>query len=392
MPTPEVHALLSASSAERWMNCTRAPRLEETLPEKTSDYAEEGRLAHAIAELKVRKKFTVMKSSTFNYQMKKLKENPLYQDEMQEHTDTYLEYLMTKAMSYKCTPYIAVEVRLDFSHIVPEGFGTGDCVMIGGDTLQITDFKYGKGVPVSVENNPQFQLYALGALKTYAPIYGDSIKHIRTAVVQPRLDSISEQEITVEKLLSWGENVVKPIAEIAFKGEGEFKPGHWCRFCRAKVTCRARSENNTALEDFKGALPPILSDMEVGTVLEKAQHLKAWVSDLEEYALKALLEGKLIPGWKVVEGRSNRQFTDTDKALETAIAAGYPKANLYKYVPETLTNVERLLGKKEFADVLGSYIIKPPGKPTLAIESDKRSAYSPHDAASDFKGIGEIAE
>lgn len=395
MPTPEVHALLSASSSSRWLHCTAAPRFEAQFPENTSEYAEEGRLAHAICELKVIKHFTVaIKPSTFRSRLKKLKDNPLYQDEMDKTSDLYLEHLTEKAMKYDTKPNVAAEVRVDFSEYVPEGFGTCDCIMIGGDTLSITDYKHGKGVPVSAENNPQMRLYALGALKRYKPVYGDSIKNVCMTIDQPRIQSEPDSEtITVNELLDWGESI-KPIAAKAYMGLGEFTPGEHCRFCKGKAKCKARADQNTALEEFKNCTPQtetkagcnnILSDAEIGDLLIRGQELVKWYKDLEEYALGTILNGGSIPGWKVVAGRSNRTFTDTDAAFDAAMAAGYDKSLLYDLKPKTLTELEKLMGKAEFADRLGSFVVKPLGKPTLALFNDKREAYNP--AASDFAGV-----
>ena len=395
MPTPEVHALLSASSASRWLHCTAAPRFEAQFPESTSEYAEEGRLAHAICELKVIKHFTVaIKPSTFRSRLKKLKDNPLYQDEMDKTSDLYLEHLTEKAMKYDTKPNVAAEVRVDFSEYVPEGFGTCDCIMIGGDTLSITDYKHGKGVPVSAENNPQMRLYALGALKRYKPVYGDSIKNVCMTIDQPRIQSEPDSEIiTVNELLDWGESI-KPIAAKAYMGLGEFTPGEHCRFCRGKAKCKARADQNTALEEFKNCTPQtetkaggnnILSDAEIGDLLIRGQELVKWYKDLEEYALGTILNGGSIPGWKAVAGRSNRTFTDTDAAFNAAMAAGYDKSLLYDLKPKTLTELEKLMGKAEFADRLGNFVVKPLGKPTLALFNDKREAYNP--AVSDFAGV-----
>ena len=395
MPTPEVHALLSASSASRWLHCTAAPRFEAQFPESTSEYAEEGRLAHAICELKVIKHFTVaIKPSTFRSRLKKLKDNPLYQDEMDKTSDLYLEHLTEKAMKYDTKPNVAAEVRVDFSEYVPEGFGTCDCIMIGGDTLSITDYKHGKGVPVSAENNPQMRLYALGALKRYKPVYGDSIKNVCMTIDQPRIQSEPDSEtITVNELLDWGESI-KPIAAKAYMGLGEFTPGEHCRFCRGKAKCKARADQNTALEEFKNCTPQtetkaggnnILSDAEIGDLLIRGQELVKWYKDLEEYALGTILNGGSIPGWKAVAGRSNRTFTDTDAAFNAAMAAGYDKSLLCDLKPKTLTELEKLMGKAEFADRLGNFVVKPLGKPTLALFNDKREAYNP--AVSDFAGV-----
>lgn len=397
MPTPEKHALLSASSAARWLHCTAAPRFEEQFPENTSEYAEEGRLAHAICELKVIKHFTTqIKPRTYTSRLKKLKENPLYQDEMDKTSDLYLEHLTERAMQYNAKPNVAAEVQVDFAEYVPEGFGTCDCIMIGGDTLSITDYKHGKGVPVSAENNPQMRLYALGALKRYKPVYGGSIKKVCMTIDQPRIQTEpSSETITVEDLLAWGESI-KPVAAKAYMGLGAFFPGEHCRFCRGKAKCKARADQNTALEEFKDCVPQnaekpplfgqgVLTDAEIGDLLVRGQELVKWYKDLEEYALGTILKGGTIPGWKAVAGRSNRTFTDTEAALSAAVAAGYDKSLLYDLKPKTLTELEKLMGKTEFADKLGSFVVKPIGKPTLALLTDKREAYNP--AAADFAGI-----
>ena len=407
---PEKHALLSASSASRWLNCTAAPRFEEGLPESTSEYAEEGRLAHALAELKVLKKFTGMTSRAYSTRLNKLKKADNYDPEMDKTTDLYLEHLTEQAMLYDSSPTVAAEIKVDFSEYVPEGFGTCDCVMIGGDTLSITDYKHGKGVPVSAVGNPQMRLYALGALKRYAPIFGDTIKKVRMTIDQPRLDPTPSTDIiTVEELRAWGESI-KPIAQKAFSGLGEFVPGDHCRFCRGKAQCRARAGVNTALEDFKDCVPagkvqpgdfvpqvssyltpggvevhPLLSDAEIGDLLIRGQHLIQWYKDLEEYATKALLDGKPIEGWKLVAGRSNRTFTDQDAAIQAVIAAGYDEALVYDRKPKTLSELEKLMGKAEFAEKIGSFVVKHLGKPTLALSTDKREAYNP--AAADFAGV-----
>lgn len=410
MPTPEKHAFLNASAAHRWLNCTAAPHFEKQFPSSTSSYAEEGTLAHSICELYARKRFTPMGVRKFNNALKKLKEQPLYAEEMLHTAQVYVDILDEKAMaSYKATPYVTQEVKVDYSDYVPEGFGTCDCVMIGGDTLRIFDYKHGKGVPVSAEGNPQMRLYALGALKMFGPVYGDAIKKVITAIIQPRLsEEPSEEELTVDELRAWGDSI-KPLAQEAFTGPGTFCPGEHCRFCRGKVQCRARADHHTAFEDFKGCvpigrvepekqalspearavlgLPPVLTDAEIGELLIRGQSLVKWYNDLEAYATENLLAGKPVPGWKLVEGKSNRAFKDVDAAVQAVTAAGYDEALCYVRKPLTLTGFEELLGKKKFAEVLtaAGHVIKPPGKPTLAPESDKREAYST--AAADFAGV-----
>ena len=407
MPTPTEHALLSASSAHRWLACTAAPRFEEQFPNGTSDYAEEGSLAHSICELYARKHFTVMTNRKFNSELKKLQAKPHYSDEMLKTAEKYVDYLREKAMSYPTTPYVTFEVKVDFSDYVPEGFGTCDCVMIGGDTLHITDYKHGKGVEVSAEENPQMRLYALGALKMFAPVFGDSIKKVSMGICQPRItDDESEDGMTVEELREWGESI-KPRAKEAYDGPGTFCPGEHCRFCKGKAQCRARADQNTAFEDFKDfaiegkaapelqalspetraviGLPPMLSDTEIGELLVRAEGLVQWYKDLCEYATQNILNGKEIPGWKVVAGKSNRAFKDVEEAFSKVIEAGYDEALLYERKPITLTGVESLLGKAKFETLLKDCVHKPLGKPTLVPLSDKREPYST--AAADFAGV-----
>ncbi len=380
------HALLSASASSRWLACTPSVRLEEQFPETTSEYAQEGTLAHEIAELKLRQAFVEpLTKRTFTTRLNKMKKHELYHDEMLKHTDTYLDYLNGITYSFNSKPYVAVEKRINYSAFAPEGFGTVDCLIIGGDTLYVTDFKYGKGVAVDAEGNSQMKLYALGALNEYGFLY--PIKNIHLAIVQPRLDSISEFKITREELLGWGEEI-KPIAEKAFKGEGDFVPGDHCKFCKAKAQCRARADQFTALEDFKMEKPPLLSDEEVGQVLEKGQHIEAWIKALKEYALVECLKGKEIPGWKAVEGRGTRNYVDQDKAFLHLTQNGIDEAILYERIPLTVPKLEKELGKKEYRTLLEEpgLVQKSSGKPTLAPLSDKRQAVTNSPGASeDFK-------
>lgn len=391
------HAILPASGAARWMACTPSARLEEQFPDTGSEYAAEGTLAHSMAELKVRKKFVEpMGPKKYNTALNKLKKDPLYQDEMDRYTDDYLDYVSGVVMSYKTAPHVAVELRLDLSRYAPESFGTGDCIILGGDTLHVIDFKYGKGVVVDVENNPQLMLYGLGALDAYGMLYNPT--RIILTVFQPRADgdTVKEWEISRDDLVNWGVFTVRPAAQQAFDGKGEFKPGGWCRFCRAKAQCRARAGANTALEDFgspnsktetgKLPKPPLLTDAEVGEVLQRGTDVMKWISDLQDYALSAVLAGKEIPGWKAVEGRSRREFDDMAAAFDTIKAAGVDEAMLYERKPMTLAAIEKELGKGKFAEIAGTHVVTPPGKPTLAPESDKRSPYSPKPTAEeDFK-------
>lgn len=391
---PNDHALLSPSAASRWLNCTPAPRLEAEMPDSSSTFAAEGTLAHSVCELLARKKFTIVKPSTHNAALRKLKKQELWQDEMLTTAGTYVEHLTENAMRFDHAPYVALEVKVDISDYVPDAFGTCDCVMIGGDELIITDYKHGKGVPVAAQDNPQMMLYALGALKLYRPIYGDMIQRVTLYIDQPRLDSYSSHTLTVEELLAWGENTVKPKATLAHLGIGEFAPGEWCRFCRVKAKCRARADAHTALEDFKDTVPQgkadpnatkLLTDAEVGDLLKRGEAQVEWYNGLKEYALTTCLDGGVIPGWKAVEGRSTRAWADQDKALEAILNAGHPRELVYDTVPKTLAQLEKVIGAGPFNELVGSMIIKPPGKPALAPESDKRPPYS--SASADFVGV-----
>ena len=379
------HALLSPSSAERWLNCTPAPRLEELLPVSMSSYAEEGTLAHSVSELYARRKFSQLATRAFNASLKKLKEHELWHDEMLTTAEIYVEHLEERVMQFNSQPYITFESKVDISHYVPYAFGTCDCIMIGGDTLVITDYKHGKGVPVSAQDNPQIMLYALGALQAYRSIYGDQIKQVIMCVDQPRLNSYTTFTMSEADLITWGIEVVKPKAELADAGAGELNVGEWCRFCRVKTRCPARASHYTALSDFKDTTPSLLSSSDIGVLLQQGKGLVDWYNSLKDYALGAVLSGTVIQGWKAVEGRGSRTWVDQDKALETIIAAGLPREIIYDTVPKSLSQLEKILGVADFNELVGSLITKTAGKPTLVDCTDKRPEYS--SAASDFKGI-----
>lgn len=370
------HALLSASGAHRWLLCPPSAKLEEQFPDTTSESAREGTLAHELAELKLRHYFKTKEfgKRKYNAEVKKLKTEELWKDEMDGYTEIYKDYIKTLALSFPCEPYVAIEKRVDFSAYVPEGFGTADCILLSRDTLHVIDLKYGKGVPVSVEENPQMMLYALGAYQTYNFLY--DIKKIHLVIVQPRLDSISEWECPLEELLEFAAYVIKR-ADAAMNGEGEFCPGEkQCRFCRAKAQCRARAEENVklAFSPDKDKLPPLISNAEMGNYLSLGEDVAKWLSDLKDYALKECLAGKDVPGWKAVEGRGQRAFTDMEEAFAILKEKGIPEELLYEKKALTLAQVEKVVGKKEFTDMVGDMIIKNPGKPALVRETDKREA------------------
>lgn len=369
------HALLSASGAHRWMSCPPSALLEQGFPDTTSEAAREGTLAHELAEMKVRNYFYTVDfgKRKMNSAIKKLKEQELWKEEMLGYTDDYLDYIKQTALALTSKPYVAIEKRVDFSTWVPEGFGTADCLMVSGDTLIVIDFKYGKGVPVSAEENPQMMLYALGAYDAYRLLY--SIKKIRLAIVQPRLpDGVTECELSLEKLLGFGEHV-KNRAELAHKGAGEFTPSESaCRFCRARAQCRARAEENVRLAFMVDKKPPLISNREIGDYLKQGGDVAKWLDDLQKYALSECLAGNEVPGWKAVEGRGIRAWTDMEEAFDKLTESGVPEELLWERKPLTLAQVEGTIGKKDFAECVGAMVIKNPGKPTLVQESDKREA------------------
>ena len=366
------HAVLSASSAHRWLLCPPSALLEQDFPDTTSEAAREGTLAHEICEVKLQRYIGVISKSTGTRRINKLKQGELYQEEMDRYTDDYLDFIKAAALKFRDTPYVVVEKRVDFSSWVPEGFGTADCILIGDDIMHVIDFKYGKGVPVSPVDNPQMQLYALGAYNMYGMLY--DIKSIQMSIVQPRIDNIETWEASLDTVLGFGD-WAKSVADQAIRGEGDFNPGEsQCRFCRARAQCRARAEENVRMAFLTDRKPSLLSNGEIGEYLLKGEDVARWLADLKEYALKESLAGREIAGWKAVEGRGSRTWTDGDAAFRKLIASGIDEAMLYERKPLTLAQTEKMVGKKEFTDLVGEYVEKKPGKPALVQISDKRPA------------------
>lgn len=361
---PEVHSVLGASAADRWMNCTPSAQLTAGMEDETTTFAAEGTAAHALCEWKVRKalKMRAGRRPTSDY----------WTDEMEEFTDDYRDFIMDLVGQAKLTckdPVTLIEQHLDFSCYVPDGFGTGDFLLVADKELNVVDFKYGRGVAVYADHNPQMMLYALGALNLFDCLY--DIEQVTMTIFQPRLSSISTWTISAKELYKWAEEVLKPKAELAAKGEGEFISGSWCRFCKARNTCRARAESFLELAKMEFQPPALLSDEEVAEVMEKADELSKWASDVMAYAqAEAIENGKHWNGYKLVEGRSTRRFIDEKKVEEAAKGAGY--TDIYNKSLITLTAFEKLMGKDTFKEVLGSYVTKPAGKLTLVPVSDKR--------------------
>ena len=371
------HSLLSASSAHIWINCPPSARLGEQFPDRPTDAAAEGTLAHELAELRLRNYFQTVDFGKAKYTraVNKLKKEDKWNEEMLEYTEEYLDYVKALALGFENRPSVAIEKQVDLSAYVPEGFGTADCVMIGGGTLHVIDFKYGKGVPVSAEGNPQLALYALGAYEAYKILY--PVERVELHIVQPRVkDGISSWGCSIGELLAYG-NYVRERAELAFKGEGDFGPGEsTCRFCRARTRCRARSEHNVrlAFSPEYGKLPPLISNEEVGELLKQGAGVDKWLSDLKELALKECLAGNSIPGWKAVEGRGSREWKDLDTAFAKLESDGIDGAVLWNRVPLTVAQAEKTIGKKRFGELSKGIVLVKPGKPALADETDRRRA------------------
>lgn len=372
------HALLSASGADRWINCPPSARLTESIPDKRSEYADEGTAAHEYSELRLRRRLTVLRAKERNELDKKIEEfktsNPFYSTEMENAVTDYVEFVEERhhaARARSADAIILFEERLDFTEWVPDGFGTGDVVIISDGVLEIIDLKYGKGVPVSAIGNSQLRLYGLGAYGNYSFLY--DINEVQMTIVQPRLDTISTDSMAVDDLIEWAETVVKPAAALADAGEGEFKAGDHCRWCKVKGNCRARADANMEALAYEFKDPALLSLEEVGSILHITQQLAKWAGDVEEFAFEQAKAGHRIPQWKLVEGRSNRVITDKDVAWKTLEEA---KLDDDKYLkPRELLGIgelEKRVGKKDLAKLIGDLIIKPPGKPTLVPETDPR--------------------
>ncbi len=362
---PEKHAKLSASSAHRWMNCNPSANLEREFADRSSEAAAEGSAAHALCEHKLRKALKMRSTRPVS---------KYDSDEMEMYTNSYVEFVLEQievAKQHCADPFVLIEQRLDFSCHVPDGFGTGDCLIVADKLLHIIDFKYGLGVLVDAEENPQMMLYALGALRLFDALY--DIDTISMSIFQPRRENVSTWTIAVAELEEWAEQTLRPKAELAFKGEGEFNPGPWCTFCKAAVKCRARAEEKLALARYEFAKPPLLTDEEIEDILSRLDDLTKWANEIAAYAQDAAINhGKQWTGFKLVEGRSIRKYTDETAVVIAATAAGY--RDIFKKSLIPITEMEKLMGKKTFAEVLGGLVIKPQGKPTLVPASDKRPA------------------
>ena len=383
---PEVHAKLSASGAKKWLACPGSVLLEADVTDNPSTYAAEGTTAHALGEAKLRHAIKEYTRAKYHKAIKDLETD----DEMEECTDAYRDFVIEQfnaAKQHTADAVLLLEQRLDFSAWVPEGFGTGDCIIIGDGKLQIIDLKYGKGVPVRAEGNPQMRLYALGALDAYDFLY--DIQDVCMCIYQPRIDNIDSVVMTAAELRAWGESI-RPIAEKAFSGAEEYCAGEHCdsNFCKARPICRAYADRKLELVKYDFQKPARLSPEEISEILEQADALAKWATLIKDYALdEAVNRGAVFPGYKVVEGRSNRAFTLDDTLIAAKlIAKGYNEDSFYPRKLIGLGAMEKYLGKKDFGALLGEFVVKPKGKPTLVPESDRRPALNSAEAVlADFE-------
>lgn len=377
---PSKHAKLPPSSAERWINCPGSVALAETLPPPgSSPYADEGTLAHAVAELKLRQMIGEITPKKFDKEMAKLSTSEYWCGEMDEATDFYADTVIEHLAAAGSDAELMIEQHFSLDKWVPESFGTSDAVVIGGSTIEVIDLKYGKGVKVEAHNNAQLRLYGLGASALFGDLYDfDTVSY---TIVQPRLDHVSSETVPLSELLFWADEEVAPRAIMALEGTDYTACGDWCRWCPAKAICRKRAEYNLAIakDDFKA--PPLLTDEEIGDVLGRAESVKKWVEDIEGWALEQALAGKHFDGWKLVEGRSIRKYADDLKVAEKLKAEGYDEAMLYERKLYGITAMEKIVGKKKLTETLGDLLVKPAGKPVLVPESDKREAINTTAAA-----------
>ena len=359
------HAVLSASSSERWLNCPPSARLCEAYEDKGSDYAAEGTDAHTLCEYRLKQALGIPTEDP-------IENLSWYNEEMEECAAGYAAYVVELLETAKQTcsdPVVMIEQRVDFSRWVQEGFGTADCILIADGVLNIVDYKHGKGVEVSAEGNTQLSLYSLGALEIFDGIY--DIDRVCVHIFQPRKSNVVSFMMNKADLYQWADTELTEKAQLAYEGQGSFSCGEWCRFCKAKAECRERAEANLALARYEFQSPALLDDEEIADILGKVDALTAWASDVKEYALQQAISGKEWTGWKLVEGRSNRKYTSEAAVATTVEGAGFDP---YERKVLGVTAMQKMLGKTRFEELLAPYIEKPQGKPTLVPESDKRPA------------------
>lgn len=377
---PDQHAILSPSSAARWINCPGSIRLSQQLPPAPSSaYADEGTLAHRVAELKLLMRARMIGIDIFEHELAQCEKSEYWCGELDEATDSYADIVFERWGFGGNDAELMVEQRFSLDRWAPGSFGTSDAVVIGNGVLEVIDLKYGKGIKVSAVENPQLRLYALGAADLFEDLYDFQV--VKMTIVQPRLDHVSIDMMYLDHLRDWGKNIVQPAAYNASNGAGETAAGDWCRWCPAKAVCRTRADENLKLAQYDFKEPELLEPEEIGEILKQAEELQKWTADVQAHALQQALNGEHFDGWKLVEGRSVRKYADDLKVAETLQAAGYPEASLYERKLYGITAMEKVVGKKKLTEILGDLIIKPAGKPVLVPESDKREAINTAAAA-----------
>lgn len=373
------HAILSPSSSSRWLACAPSAQLEAKEPYSTSIYADEGILAHRLCELIILHKLGRVLNKAFAKKLKEIEAHKLYTGEMYDYCDEFAVFVLEKFNSMPGA-HIFTEDKVDLTRWIPQGFGTVDIRIIGGNMLHIIDFKYGKGVPVFAEDNSQLKVYALGAYEEMSHIF--NIDYIEMTIYQPRIDSVTSYMMTSKELLQWAEIVLVPGAKLAYEGGGEFVPGSHCGFCKVKHKCKALAKHNLELAKEAFKEPAFLSPEEIAEIVLKEKAFTGWISSVSEHALdQAVNHGVEWPGLKIVEGRSIRKYSDEDKAASELASKGFTGDQIFNVKLKGITDMTKLLGKADFEKVLGDFIIKPPGKPTLAAIDDKRPAFSSTDRA-----------
>lgn len=389
--TNRAHALLSASGAHRWLHCTPSAKLEEAEGERpTSIFAKEGTLAHELSELYIKHDIlNEIDDAQFDEAFSAIMSDDIFTDEMLDVVPIYVDYCNDEykdALSKNENALMEIEQKLDLTDYVPESFGTADCIIVNDDTIEVIDLKYGKGVPVYAEYNIQLMLYGLGVLRNFDTMY--DIKQLKLTIVQPRINNISTWQISKDELLKYAEETIKPAAQLAFIGGGELKAGPWCKFCVVKNKCRALYEENLKIAKHDFTKPEYLTDEEIADILSRAPMFTEWINSIKEYAEeKAINDNKIWPGFKLVEGTTRRKWTNEDD-VANEIFTNFPEISedqIYDMKLKSITNIEKLIGKKKFIETLSGVIIKPQGKPTLVPESDKRPALGIEDAIKDFK-------
>lgn len=388
------HAILSPSGATRWMACTPSARLEEFFVDSGSDFAREGTLAHNLGELGLSNFLRLLSEEDYLAELAIFKADPMYNATMQDHVDNYVAFVIEQYEELKKedpSAVIFIEKKLDITEYVPEGFGTGDAVLLSNRVLKIIDLKYGQGVRVECEKNKQMMLYGLGALKAFDFMY--DVQEVEMIIYQPRMSNISSYSMMAYDLLHWADTELRPKARQAYNGEGEFNPGNHCKFCKAKAQCKYLAEYNLRIAKYEFRDEFFLTDEEVADIMDRASMFTDWIEAVKKFAFKQALEGKQWPGYKLVEGRSNRKYSDELKVAEVLKQNGIPEDKIYTRSLLGITALEKAISKAKFNALLNDLVYKPSGAPTLVPDTDKRPVFTGKvEASDDFKDFIETED